>query len=82
MHRRPAARQIGRGDKLSFLVTFGEDEQIAFLWPLIGAGWILAGVDLRGTAKAGGGGERTEQERSPRLLRARVDLSFRDVVGG
>ena len=32
--------------------------------------------------QARGGGERTEQERSPRLLRARADFSFREVVGG
>ena len=82
MHRRTACLQISRGDELPFPVAFGEDEKIALLRPLVGAGRILSGTHLRGTAETGRGGERTEQQRSPRLLRARVGFMFRSAVGG
>ena len=81
MDRRSTGREIGRGDELSLLVAFGEDEEITLLRTFVGAWRILARARLRGTTKAGGRGERAKQQCSPRLFYARVDFRLRGALG-
>lgn len=82
MDRRSAGMQIGRGNELSFLVTFGEDEQVAPLRPFVGAGRILACTRRRGAAEARRRRQRTEQHGSPCLFGVRFDVGFRSILGG